>query len=247
MNRRFLRAIALFTAPLVTACATPQHLNDPSRSVMATDTANLLAPRQIPFETKRVSNIDVSYNLLYSSSDNFTGYRLTLIFRNRGANTETIMPTVALRDADGVAIAPYEFYAFMSEAAALAGTVVPPISPTQQSTYYSVGTIRNTATGTTYNYSGATIPTPSASFATGFAQGMAQGAAIRAANDRKEGLLMMRWANTFWLKSIYTLPPDTAVTGAVFFPSPQLGALPLRLSVGLAGAEADFVTSNSDR
>lgn len=230
-------------AALVVGCAAPQHLNDSNRSVLATDTANLLAPRQIPFETKVVGDLEVSYNLFFSKGNNLSGYRLTLILRNRGAYPVSLTPMISLQDAAGFVIPPYEFNAFMSEAAALAGTVAPPIPVVQQSTYYSSGTIRNTSTGTTYNYSGTTRQSTGGGFASGFAQGVAQGAAVRAANDREEGLKMMRWANAFWLKSNYIIQPGAAVTGAIFLPSPQLGAQPLKLTVGFAGHSVEFLTA----
>ena len=243
MRTLIYRCGLLATTLLAVGCAAPQYLNDSSRSVLATDTANLLAPRQIPFETKSAADVEVSYNLFFAKSNNLSGYRLTLIFRNRGSSPMRLTPKISLQDAAAFVIPPYDFYAFMSEAAALAGTEVPPIPVAQQSTYYSSGTIRNTSTGTAYNYTSTTRQSSGGGFAAGFAQGVAQGAAIRAANDREQGFLMMRWANSFWLKSAYVLPPGSAVTGAVFLPSPQLGEQPLKLGVGLGGSEVEFVTA----
>jgi hypothetical protein len=228
---------------LLTGCAVgPQQLNDPARAVMALDTANLLPPRQIPFETQRAGSIDVSYNLFFVKGDNFSGYRLTLILRNVGATVETVVPSIELRDAAGFLVAPYEFGAFISEAAILAGTAVPAVAVAQQSSFYSTGTVRNVNTGNVATFSGTTRSIPSGGFAQGFAQGAAQGAAMRARNDRDEGRLMMRWANSFWLKSNYVLPPGTAVTGALLFPASQVGAMPLRLTVGTGNTALEFLT-----
>ena len=128
-------------------------------------------------------------------------------------------------------------------AAALAGTTIP-YAPTQtQSSYYSTGTVRNTTTGTNYSYSGTTTSAPAGGFAGGLAQGIAQGAAIRAANDRDEGRLMLRWANSFWLKSGYDLPPGTATSGALFFPAAVLGQVPLKLVIEANGEKFEFITA----
>lgn len=224
-------------------CALPVQLNDPTRSTSALDTANLLAPRQIPFETKEIDGVAVSYNLFHWKSNNLAGYRLTLNIRNSSGTELSVSPRLTLKDGAGFLVQPYQYQSFMAEAASLAGITVPPMPASQASTYYSTGTIRNTSTGSTYSYSGSTQQVPAGGFASGFAQGMAQGAAIRAGNDREEGRVMLRWGNAFWLKSNYELPPATAVSGALFFPANDIGVKPLALTVEIGARKFEFLTA----
>jgi hypothetical protein len=243
MARRFLWVFAYaFLLFFLSGCGTLRHLNDPSRSKPSVDVANLLSRREIPYETAEQGGVLVSYNLFHGKSSNLSGYRLTLIFRNNTGSKQLLEPVISLQDASGFIIAPYAYQAFVTEAASLAGTVVPPISISNQTNYYHSGTIRNTATGNTYSYSGTTTSTPGGGFVQGLAQGMTQGTANRAAKDRDEGRLMLRWANSFWLKSAYELPPGTAASGALFFPAAQIGQLPLRLNIEIAGQKFEFVT-----
>lgn len=230
---------------LMSACGTSPvvQLNEPTRSSTALDVANLLPPRNIPYETVEKGGISLGYNLFFAKGGNLSGYRLTLVIRNNTSARRLLEPAVSLQDAGGFLVPPYAYQAFVTEAALLAGTAVPAIPVQAQSNYYNTGTIRNTTTGNTYAYSGTTTVAPAGGFAGGFAQGMAQGAAIRARNDREEGHKMLRWANAFWLKSAYDLPPGTAASGSLFFPASNLGQLPLRLTIETGGEKFQFVTA----
>lgn len=236
----------LFLALMVSGCGSARlvHLNDPTRSSPAPDVANLLPPRNIPYETIERAGLSIGYNLFFAKSGNLSGYRLTLVIRNKTHLRITVEPTVSLQDANGFLIPPYAYQSFVSEAAALAGTAIPYVPIQAPSSYYSTGTVRNTTTGTNYSYSDTTTSAPSGGFAGGFAQGMAQGAAIRTANDREEGRLMLRWANSFWLKRGYDLPPGTATSGALFFPAAALGQVPLKLVIEANGEKFEFITAS---
>lgn len=238
-----LASILVIFAP---GCAQISHLNDPARSKESLDTANLLAPRDIPYETQERNGMAVSYNLLFVPRGNFSGYRLTLIFRNTTKENRVAWPRITLQDADGLIVEPSSYEAVMTHAATLAGTPVTPyIVGNQNMNYYHTGTIRNAMTGSTYQYSGRTTSTPAAGFASGFASGMAQGAAISAAQDREEGRLMLRWGSAFYLRSQYQLPPNSAVSGALLFPASSLGVLPLKLTVDTGVDQFVFTTTSS--
>lgn len=212
---------------------------------MAPDLASLLKPRDIPYETQERDGIEVGYSLMFTNDVNMEGYRLTLVFRNKGSQEKNIKPIVNLEDESRIQLPAYSYEAFVSNGAVLARTQTPPMPASQQSNYYSTGTIRNVATGSSYSYTGTTAPTPygaAGGFAAGLAQGMAQGAANRARQDREDGLMMMKWANAFWLKSSYSLQPGAGAVGVLFFPSPKVGNLPLRLMVTVGGQDFVFVT-----
>ena len=225
-------AVAPAPAPVV-------QLNDPARSKALLDVANLLPPRNIPFETAEQGGILVGYNLLFSKSANISGYRLTLVFKNNSHSTQRLEPLVSLRDAAGVLIPPYSYPAFTAEAAALAGIVVPPMTCSCESArYYSAGTISATALDRGNAKAGITTST----LGGGSGKGTSHGAASGAANDR-EGLLMLLWADAFWLKDAYELPAGATSSGALFFPAAVLGQLPLRLAVEVGGQRYEFVTT----
>src|SRR5438034_11237761 len=98
--------IAIF---FLTGCGTVQHLNDSSRSKLAPDVANITRARDIPYETAEKGGISVSYNLMYGKSNNQSGYRLTLIFRNNSGTKQVLNPVISLQDADSFIIAPYAY------------------------------------------------------------------------------------------------------------------------------------------
>lgn len=211
-------ALSFAAALVLSACGTLRHLNnlnDPSRSIPALDVANLSSPRNIPYETVEKGGISVSYNLFFAKSNNLSGYRLTLVLRNNTGSLQVLKPAVSLQNAGGFVIASYTYESFVTEAASLAGTAVPLVPVSTHST-----------------------------FGDAFAQGMARGDAMRAANDREEGRLMLRWANSFWLKNTYELPPNTAVSGVLFFPAATVGQLPLRLVVEVGGQKFEFMTAS---
>lgn len=242
------RSIALITATLlliITAgCAPLTHLNDPARSQPARDVANLLAAREIPYETQERGGIAVSYNIMHAASQAFTGYRLTLIFRNTGSAAQVITPQIRLQDATGLIVPPSSYEAVMTQAAVLAGTPVTPyVAATPSTAYYHTGTIRSMTTGSTLHYSGQTTSMPSGGFAGGMASGIAQGAALSGARARQEGQTLLRWANSYYLKSRYQVPPQSAVAGALLFPAAHVGPLPLKLTIEAGGEKFEFLTA----
>lgn len=244
---RFLRiefTASVIAVAFTAGCATPLvQLNDSTRSSPARDVASVLSPHDIPYETIEKDGIAVSYNLSFSGGDHFSGYRLTLVFRNNSDVAQVVHPVVTLQESHGLLVRPYAYNTFVAEAAALAGTVVPPVPQNESANYYSTGTIRDTTTGNSYTYSGTTTSRPAGGFAAGFAQGSALGASIRAAKAKEEGRTMLRWADAYWLRDNYQLPPDSAASGVLFFPAASVGQMPLRLRVALAGRTYTFVSA----
>jgi len=242
--------VAVLLAASMSACAVgPYQLNDMSRSRYFRDLAPVENPKDIPYETIDKDGIAVSYNLQFLKTNNFAGHRLTLSFRNKTDSHFTFVPIISLKDASGFIIQPQSPQSLMIQASALAGTSVPSIPASAgPTTLYHEGTVTSMNTGNRYSYTGTTTQgMPSGGFAGGLAQGIAQGAAqniaVRAMHDRQEGFLVLRWVNAFWLKSAYELPPNTATSGALFFPTPSVGQLPLRLAVELGEKKFEFVTS----
>lgn len=240
--------LAVMLPTLLGGCATgsPLHLNEPARSQPAVDVANLYAPREIPYETQEHAGVAVSYNLFFVKGANFSGYRLALILRNNTERAEVFTPEVLVRDATGLLIQPDTYEGFMSLAASLAGTSVPPIPVAQNDRYYHQGAVTSPS-GRTYTYSGTTTSDPSGDAAGSFARGFAQGTAMRAARDREDGRLMLRWGTSYWLKERYTVPPRSAVSGALLFSSPTVTNLPLTITVNLGQRPFEFKTVASAR
>lgn len=260
VSMRSIRRVSIgpvLLCALLAGCAVSPvvQLNDPARSKAAPDVANLLPARDIPYESLERSGAAVSYNLFFAKSSAISAYRLTLVMRNTSSSVKVFEPKVRLQDGSGLVIPPYTYQAFVAEAAILAGTPIPP-APAAYSNFYDYGTrqehsgtIRDLGTGRSYSYTGTTT-SPSGGFGAGFAQGMAaadaaiaQGAAAQAAADRDQGRLMLRWANAYWLRAKYEVPPGGAVSGGLFFPAAGLGVLPLKLLVEIDGEKFEFVTT----
>ncbi len=233
----------LYTLCLVVAavalsgCASVNPLNDPTRSRIAADVANVEGPRDILYESQEKGGLEVSYSLSFYGKEELPGYRLNLIFRNKGDLLTTVEPRVYLRDASGFVIEPSTYSAYAAYASALAGTPVPSLPTVAAGNYYHSGTVTSTS-GDRYSYSGYTSSVPSG----GFLQGYAQGAAIRAANASRDGLTMLRWANQYWLKDGYFLLGGAAASGALYFPANAIGKLPLSLTVSVGSDRFDFKT-----
>lgn len=90
----------------LSGCTSLQHLNEPARSAMAVDVANLLAEREIPYETKEKGGLSVSYNALSMKGSSFDGYRLTLMFWNKSDQRLRIEPVVEIEDGRGFVLEP---------------------------------------------------------------------------------------------------------------------------------------------
>ena len=80
VDRVLLPACLLF-ALAVSGCGSAPliHLNDPTRSSPALDVANLLPPRNIPYETIERAGLSIGYNLFFAKGANLSGYRLTIV------------------------------------------------------------------------------------------------------------------------------------------------------------------------
>jgi hypothetical protein len=247
---RIAAATAAAALLLLSGCASPTsrvlHLNDAARGTPGPDITSGSSEPTILYETQTKAGISVSYNLVYDGDD----YRLTLIMRNNTSTPRVLSPVITMRDPGGFLVQPYSYQGFVAEAAQLANTPVPEISPQLQSSYYSSGTIRNTATGATYSYT-ETTTADSGGFAGGLAAGLAQGMAIRAArereNQRTTGLAMFRWARAYWLKSSYELPAESAVSGALILQGTKQKRTPLRLTIVVGGQTYEFVTDSQGR
>lgn len=244
-------------AILIVGCAVPQtirHLNDPTKSVQMTDIASLSEPKDIPYEIQTLDSIVVGYNLTSIDSGPAKGMRLTLYLRNEDSRQRELRPTVSLSDKNGLIIPAYSYQAFVNEATILAGTAIPPtlssksaLAPTGSTT---TGTIRNTTTGTSYSYEAKTDSNRQLTLAD-VADSYAEGASIRQARNANEaritGQTMLRWANAFWLRDVYTISPARAAGGAIYFPQASQSQLPLNLVVDVAGRKFEFSTKSSSR
>jgi len=239
-------------------CAGPGfvHLNDPARSFQARDVANLLAPRDIPYESIDKDGVEVGYSLTFFEWDG-GAYRLTLVFRNTTSGPLTIRPRVALFDATGLRITAEDYRAYQATQSAMAGTQIPvstvvvaSAQPVSQS-----GTITNERTGERFNYQGTSGPAQgggfSGSFADSFQKSYAASASAAAAAApanaaiarQEEGLLGLRWGAAFWLKESYALPPKTSDVGALLFPASSIGALPIKVVLEIDGRSFEFLTA----
>lgn len=240
--------LALIGAITAVGCAAPggvmTQLNDPSRSVARADVAPLREARSALYTSDTRPGVWVDVNIAHSDSERFPGYRVTVVLRNAGAAPADFAPRVVLQDASGIVIPPYSFDAFTRRAAAIAGVAVPPITLAPGSTAYSSASVRSTATGARYDYTSTTttVPSPMSSFASSYSLGLA----MQASEDQAQGRTMLQWADAYWLRASYSVPPRGAAVGALYYPARSIGALPLRVTVEVAG-ERFVVTSRTAR
>ena len=225
------------------------QLNEPSRSIEMADIANLRETKDIPYEIQRKGGISVGYNMTLVENGPAKGIRVTLFFRNEGIQNMIFKPNLTLVDPNGFLVPATTYRNFVEYASLLAGTPVPPMPnftpvTTQASTS---GTIRNTATGSTYQYDSDTKYTSGAERTP--VDGVLQGIAIRQATDaaanRETGRLLLRWANTYWLRDEYSLEPGTATGGALYFQTVGVSQLPLKLRVAVANEVFEFATKST--
>lgn len=213
------------------------------------DIANLLEPRDIPYEIQRKGDFAVGYNMMMLEGGPFRGVRLTLFFRNFGKDSTTIQPKISVNDISGFDVSAASYENFVLEASILAGSPVPPMPDFQPATTFSTttGTIRNTTTGSTYRYDANTTsrPTPATNAMASFAQGVAIREARDAADNRDAGRLMLRWANAFWLRRSYAIEPGKAIGGSLYFPAANLKQLPLTIEVNVNGKIFVFNTKST--
>ena len=240
MKKFYLIAAAL----LMTGCGTMVQLNDPTKSSQALDRANLLSPREILYQTDEKNGIQVSYNLMTDSVNRPSFVRLTLLFKNNRPSPVTIQPKVLLHDNGGMIVHPNTYEGYMQEGASLAGTQVPIAQASNAgATYYSSGTINNNMTGRSYNYSGTTTSVPNAGQSV--QQGFAQGVMMASIAKKRQGEMMMQWANAYWLKSSYDLPAGGGTVGGLMYPGAPLD-LPLKLTIEAAGETFVFQSKRPD-
>ena len=222
------------------------QLNEPSRSITMANIANLREPQDIRYEIQRKGDISVGYNMTLVESGPAKGIRLTLFFRNEGIQNKTFKPSLTVVDPNGFLVPAITHRNFVEYASLLAGAPVPPMPnftpvTTQSSTS---GTIRNTATGSTYQYDSDTNYTSGAQATPvdGVLKGIAMRQATDAAANRDTGRLLLRWANTYWLRDEYSLQPGTATGGVLYFQAVGVSQLPLKLKVAVASEVFEFTT-----
>jgi hypothetical protein len=251
-----MKSVALILSVVLAGCAAPparQDLTEPTRSISMPDVANLLAPRDIPFELHEKAEVSVAYNLMFMEGGAAQGLRLTLFLRNTSTEVKTFTPIVSLSDRIGLMIPATTYDGFVRDAAMLAGTPVPPgpaLKPSQPMAYSTSGTIRSTTTGETYQYDSKTVGSTRTPFSDGvdaYARGLAIRRVREAGDARDTGRQMLRWADAFWLRQSYTVEPGKAVSGALHFPAVSPGQLPLVLSVEVGGQKFTFNTRSDPK
>jgi len=247
LTSKLLGFITLFFVFLAFGgCTTPQtfqSLNDKSRSVSNRNVAPFgNESKNILYEYKRSDDISVGYNISFKPKNPLIGYRLTLTFTNLNAETLTIQPDIDLRDNSGYLISPYDRAPFIEMAANYAGVEVPYYALNNNSgNYYHSGTVTS-STGNTYRYYGQS--SSGKSFSSGFQSGVSQGAMIVALAYQKVGRNALGWASAYWLRSEYTIPPRSSVSGALYYPALDINQLPLNLTVKVNNQDFKFITSD---
>lgn len=146
----------------------------------------------------------------------FNGYRAKVQFTNKSDSFVTIRPDIILRDSTNHLVGHADLLLFVKEASRISQSPVPQSFYAPNSGYNQVfGTIRDSATGRSYSYSGYSGSPPS--FGSGFSQGYALGRALGEARRREEASKALSWAASSWIKSEYNIPPGVTVSGEVFF------------------------------
>jgi hypothetical protein len=223
--KRTPAAMIPFTAVLFAASAsqaykfpTRDQLNDASRGVWADDTADVLKPRQLLYETKEDAKYRVSYNLIREGEGDVKGYFVRLTIRNLSDNAVEAADDVALIDAENSVISATDRVTFLALATTLADTKVPTLK-----------TIAAPATG-------------NADFFEAYLRGQSEGAILKAEADVATGRKMTVWGDSFWLKPVLEIPPHGQVSGVRAFLAEPYHPLPLRISVRVGESEFEFIT-----
>lgn len=71
-----------------------------------------------------------------------------------------------------------------------------------------------------------------------------QGRNMRKERERANDDVMLSWIDSYWLASSYDIPSGTAASGALFYPIPDVGKLPLRLVLDVNGEKFEFLTKS---
>jgi hypothetical protein len=66
---------------------------------------------------------------------------------------------------------------------------------------------------------------------------------LRKEKERANDDVMLSWVDSYWLAKSYDIPSGTATSGALFYPIPDVGKLPLRLIVDVNGEKFEFLTN----
>jgi len=125
-------AMTLLTAILFAPSAshadkfpTRDQLNDASSGVWADDTADVLKPRQLLYETKEDQRYRVSYNLIREGEGDVKGYFVRVTIRNLSEKAVVAPDDVTLIDAENSVISATDRETFLQLASTLADTKDP--------------------------------------------------------------------------------------------------------------------------
>jgi hypothetical protein len=171
-------------------------------------------------------------------------YKLVLIVRNNTGSAQIFEPAISLVDTTGVPIAAYDYQTFMADAAWMASADVPlgtESATTSLSYEYGSGRLNNYPTAP---YPAAASPYAAAPGSMPVQRPLIKSSlpASRAAEERKTGQALIKWADTFWFKGRSTLANNAEATGALLFPAASMRPLPLRLHIEAGGQSFDFLT-----
>jgi hypothetical protein len=216
----FLTA-SLFAAPAsADKFPTRDQLNDPGRGIWAEDTADVMKPRQLLYETKEDGRYRVSYNLIREVEGEVKGYFVRVTIRNLSENAVVAADDITLVDAENSMISATDRDTFRGLAATLADTKVP------------ATTLKTVTQSTSGNQD----------IFEAYLRGQSQGAILKAAADVAMGRKMTVWADSFWLKSTLELPPHGQIGGVRVFLAEPYHPLPLTLRVNIGDSEFAFTT-----
>jgi hypothetical protein len=225
--KRTPAAMILATAVLFApwACGAgrfPTHdqLNDASRGVWSDDTADVLKPRQLLYETKEDGRYRVGYNLIRQSAGDVKGYFVRLTIKNLSQSPTTASAEISLVDAENTVIPATDREAFLGLAKTLTDTKIP------------TETLKTRPAP----------PSGSADFLQAYLRGQAEGAVVKANTDIATGRKMTVWADSFWLRPTLELPPLGRVSGVRVFLTEPYHPLPLTLRVKLGESLFEFTT-----
>jgi hypothetical protein len=225
MTRTPAVTIPVIAAMVVTSArgadrfALRDQLNDPGRAVWADDTADVLKPRQLLYESKDDGRFRVGYNLIRQSDGDAKGYFVRLTIRNLSADAVVVADDVSLIDAETSVISATDRDTFRGLASTLADGKVP---------------------AATLKASQAAPANEDISQA--YIRGQAEGAVVKAAADTALGRKMTVWADSFWLKPTLELPPHGQVSGVRAFLAEPYHPLPLTLRVTIGASAFEFTT-----
>ena len=215
-------AAVLFAPRTSEAERFPTHdqLNDASRCIWADDTADVLKPRQLLYETKEDGRYRVGYNLIRQTDGDVKGYFVRMTIKNLSQNPITATVDVTLIDAEGSVIAATDRDTFRGLATTLADAKVP------------AATLKTSAQSASGNED----------IFHAYVRGQSEGAILKATADVAIGRKMTVWADSFWLKPVVDLPPHDQVSGVRAFLAEPYHPLPLTMRVRIGDSEFDFTT-----